>query len=114
LDKAKAYYEKHGPMTIIMARFTPFIRTFAPIVAGAAQMKYATFLTYNLIGGLIWGAGLPFLGYWLGNAIPGVEKYLMPVVIVIIVASLAPGVWHYFKEKGHSKDARILKETLGK
>ncbi len=112
LDKAHRFYERHGPKTIIFARFMPFIRTFAPIVAGAANMHYATFITYNLVGGAIWGLGMPLLGYFLGNLIPDVEKYLMPIVILIILVSVAPGIYHYIKSKSHLRDKLMLKKTL--
>lgn len=113
LLKAQKFYEKHGPKTILLARFTPIIRTFAPIVAGAANMHYSTFVKYNLLGGLIWGIGMPLLGYILGKSIPAetIDKFLFPVIIVIIVVSLLPGVIHYIKEKGYLKDLKILKKS---
>jgi membrane-associated protein len=112
LLKAQKFYEQHGPATIIIARFMPVIRTFAPIVAGAANMHYSTFMTYNTVGGLIWGAGLPLLGYWLGNLIPDVDKYLLPIVGAIVVLSVAPGVWHYVHEKYYKKDKQILESVV--
>lgn len=111
LDKAQAFYAKHGPITILAARFMPIIRTFAPIVAGAANMDYKTFFVYNLFGGLLWGAGLPIAGYILGNLIPGVDKYLLPIIILIIFLSVLPGVIHYLKEKYYKKDLKILEEV---
>lgn len=110
LEKAHAFYEKHGPATIILARFMPFIRTFAPIVAGAAGMHYRTFVVYNLVGGLLWGAGLPLLGYLLGRIIPPevMDKYLLVVVGAIVFLSVLPGVVHYVREKGYLKDKKIL------
>lgn len=111
LNKAHQFYEKHGAKTIVLARFMPFIRTFAPIVAGAADMHYATFFTYNLIGGAIWGLGMPILGYFLGQVVPDIEKYLLPVIAVIVLASVAPGVYHYIKSKTYKKDEEILKKT---
>ncbi len=99
LVKAHAFYEKHGPITILLARFMPFIRTFAPIVAGAADMHYSTFFSYNLIGGAIWGAGIPLLGYLLGRIIPVelMDKYLLVIVGLIVFLSLLPGIIHYLK-----------------
>ena len=108
LDKARAFYQKHGPQTIILARFMPFIRTFAPIVAGAANMDYKTFVTYNLVGGAFWALGIPILGYLLGSLIPDVDKYLLPIVVIIILLSIAPGVYHYLKQKVYLKDRQIL------
>ena len=67
IDESHAFFEKHGPITIILARFVPIVRTFAPVVAGASKMKYSLFLTYNIVGGILWGAGVTMLGYFLGQ-----------------------------------------------
>lgn len=103
LKTAEEFYKKHGGKTIILARFMPVVRTFAPIVAGIGSMKYATFITYNLAGGILWAVGLTFAGYYLGSAIPNVDKYLLPIVGTIIFASIAPGVYHALKTKEHRK-----------
>jgi len=100
--KAEQFYEKHGKKTIILARFMPIVRTFAPIVAGIGNMNYKTFLSYNVIGGLIWTELMIWLGYGLGSLIPNPDKYVIPVVIVIIVVSIIPGLreaWKVAKEK---------------
>lgn len=94
LEKAKAFYEKHGKKTIIIARFMPVVRTFAPIVAGIGDMHYRTFVTYNILGGLLWAVGLPIAGYFLGKLIPDVDKYLIPIVVFIVFISVAPSVKH--------------------
>lgn len=91
LVRAKNFYDKHGGKTIILARFIPVIRTFAPVVAGMADMKYTTFLFYNLAGGVIWAIGMPVLGFYLGSAIPDVDHYLIPIVLLIIFISILPG-----------------------
>lgn len=101
LEKAHAFYEKHGGKTIILARFMPMIRTFAPIVAGAANMTYSKFLSFNVIGGLLWGAGLTLAGYWLGSAIPNVDRYLLPIIALIVVASVTPPAYGILKEKSN-------------
>lgn len=98
LRRAEAFYQKHGRKTIILARFIPVVRTFAPIVAGMGRMEYRTFLTFNVVGGAIWGIGLPLAGYQLGSMIPDVDRYLLPLVALIILASVAPPAWHVFKE----------------
>ncbi len=90
VKRAEAFYEKFGPRAIILARFVPVVRTFVPIIAGVAGMKYRTFLSYNIIGGLLWGVGVVLLGYFLGSAFPQTEKYLTPIIIVIILVSLVP------------------------
>lgn len=95
---AKAFYEKHGGKTIMLARFMPFIRTFAPIVAGAAEMRYSRFLTFNILGGLLWAVGVTLAGYFLGTRI---EKYFLPVVLLVILISALPAMIHAWKEYRH-------------
>lgn len=89
LDKAQRYFDEHGPRTIVLARFVPIVRTFAPIVAGAGSMRYRTFVTYNVVGGFVWGVGVTSLGFALGEAID-IDKYLLPVIAVIVACSLVP------------------------
>ena len=98
LQKAEMFYEKHGKKTIILARFVPFVRTFAPIVAGIGSMKYSTFLSYNIIGGFLWGIGITVAGYFLGKIIPNVDKYLLPIILLIIVFSVLPNAVHILKD----------------
>ena len=107
LQSAEDFYEKHGGKTIIIARFMPVVRTFAPIVAGIGTMEYRKFLTYNIIGGLLWGVGVTLAGYLLGSVIPDVDKYLLPIIILIVVVSVAPSVWHVLKDK-ETRDGLIL------
>jgi membrane-associated protein len=90
VDRARAYFAKNGPRTIILARFIPVIRTFAPVVAGVAQMDYRKFVTYNVVGGVVWGSGVTFLGYLLGESIPDIDKWLLPIVGVIVMISFIP------------------------
>lgn len=99
LTRAQAFYDYHGKKTIVLARFMPVIRTFAPIVAGIGQMHYPTFLTYNIIGGIAWVLGLMALGFFLGNLIPDIDRYLLPVVFLVIVLSLLPPLWHLYQER---------------
>lgn len=99
VERARSFYEKYGKKTIIFARFIPIVRTFAPIVAGIAGMEYKTFLKYNIIGGFIWTWGMLGLGYALGNIIPNAEKYLSPIILIIIVTSLIPAIVEFFKHK---------------
>ncbi len=111
LDRARIFYEAHGGKAIVLARFMPVIRTFAPILAGVGAMKYPVFLFYNTIGGALWAIGLPLAGYFLGNTIPGVDKYILPIVILIIIASIAPPVVHILKNEEHRKE---IKKYLNK
>lgn len=99
LLRAEKFYEKHGGKTIVLARFTPIVRTFAPIVAGAAHMNYRTFFIYNLVGGFLWAVGLTALGYIAGKSIPNVDKYILPILFVIIFVSLLPTFYHLLKER---------------
>lgn len=99
LLKTEKFYEKHGGKTIILARFIPVIRAFAPVVAGVGSMKYSTFLFYNLLGGLLWAVGITLSGYYLGSLIPDVDKYLLPIIGLIILLSILPGILHIIKDK---------------
>lgn len=89
LDESHAFFDKHGPATIFLARFVPIVRTFAPLVAGAAKMKYSVFLTYNVIGGIVWGAGVTLLGYFLGQ-ITFIQKNVDVIFILIVFVSVIP------------------------
>lgn len=97
LSDAQHFYEKHGKKTIILARFIPIVRTFAPIVAGIGNMKYKTFFMYNVIGGFVWSVGLTVLGYILGATVPGIDKYLLPIIIFIVFISFLPGIYQVSK-----------------
>ena len=112
LARAQNYYNKYGGKTIVLARFMPVIRTFAPILAGVGKMEYREFLFYNFIGGLVWGLGMPLLGYFLGSTIPNIDRYLIPIVIFIIFASMVPPVWHFMKEKHHRDEVKALINKL--
>jgi len=103
LIKAEEFYEKHGKKTIVLARFMPIVRTFAPIVAGVSHMNYRVFVAYNLIGGLIWTFGLTILGYFLGKVIPDVDKYLLPIIVAIVVVSFLPSLSHLYSESKTKK-----------
>jgi membrane-associated protein len=97
--ETQAFYEKHGRKTIILARFMPIIRTFAPIVAGVANMKYQTFISYNVIGGFFWSVGVTLAGYFLGKSIPNADAYLTPIILLIVLTSFIPAIVHMFRRK---------------
>lgn len=97
LLRAENFYEKHGAKTIVLARFVPVVRTFAPIVAGIGKMTYRTFLTYNVIGGALWALGLTWLGYWIGDLVPNVDRFILPVIAIIILLSILPGIIELLK-----------------
>lgn len=90
VERAHAYFEKGGPRTVVVARFLPVIRTFTPLVAGVARMEYRRFVVFNVIGGSVWGAGMPVLGYTLGRTIPDLGAWLLPVVLVVGAFSFVP------------------------
>jgi membrane-associated protein len=92
LLRTKDFYERHGGKTIVIARFLPFVRTFAPVVAGVGRMSYRRFLSYNVFGGIGWVAGMTLLGFSLGKVYPPITKQIDKVIIVIIFVSLIPGV----------------------
>lgn len=94
LTRAQRFYDKHGGKTIILARFVPVVRAFAPVVAGAGKMNYKRFITFNLVGGVLWAIGITSAGYYLGSLIPDVDKYLLPIVGLIIFTSILPGLHH--------------------
>jgi len=101
--RAQHFYEKHGAKAIIMARFIPIVRTFAPIVAGIARMHYRTFLVCNIIGALLWATGVTTLGYVLGDQFPAIEGYITPIIFGIIFVSVLPILWESLKQYRASK-----------
>lgn len=94
LNRAQNFYDKHGGKTIILARFIPVIRAFAPVVAGIGIMRYKKFVIFNLVGGVLWAIAIPLAGFYLGSLIPNVDKYLLPIVGLIVIASILPAVHH--------------------
>jgi len=99
LYDAEIFYEKHGKSTIIIARFVPIIRTFAPIVAGIGSMSYPTFISYNIFGGIFWVSGMLLLGYFLGGLIPNPDTYIIPIAFVIVLLSFIPIIFKMLKQR---------------
>ena len=99
-EQAQAFFEKHGGKAVVLAQFTPIIRTFVPVISGVGAMRFPKFLAYNVVGALIWAAGVTLAGYWLGNTVPNVDKYLFPILIVIIGLSILPSALHVYRENG--------------
>lgn len=100
INKAHKFFEKHGKFTILLSRFVPFVRTFAPIVAGVAKMNYRHFVISTFVGALLWAFFMPLLGYFLGQIIPGIGEHLSLVVVGILLISLIPVLWGVIKERG--------------
>jgi membrane-associated protein len=114
LLKAQAFYEEHGAKTIVLARFIPIVRTFAPIVAGVGSMHYPTFIRYNLIGAALWAIGVTLAGYSLGSLIPDVDKYLLPIILLIIVLSVLPAIIHILKDPEAVASIKSSLSKIGK
>jgi membrane-associated protein len=103
LIRAQEFYEKHGGKTIIIARFMPIIRTFAPVVAGMGTMNYSRFLMFNVFGGFFWIWSMLFTGYFLGRYVPGVEKHIEKIIILVVFLSILPGIISWLKERKAAK-----------
>jgi len=99
VDRTAHFYKKYGVKTIILARFVPIVRTFAPIMAGVGSMEYKTFLTYNIIGGILWAGGILTLSYYLGTKFDGLEHYLGYFIIAILFLSIIPIIIDFVRKK---------------
>lgn len=103
IEIAQKFYEKHGGKTVIIARFVPFVRTFAPVVAGIGKMEYKKFLIYNMVGGFIWAVGITYAGYYLGALFTklgiDIDHVLLPIIALILLVSLLPPIIHILKDK---------------
>ena len=112
LRRTQAFYDRYGGVTIIIGRFVPIIRTFAPFLAGVAGMSYRRFLSYNVIGGCLWIGLLVYAGFLFGN-IPWVKDNLSLIVVAIVVVSLIPAVTTFVRERRATRDARLADSRLG-
>jgi membrane-associated protein len=104
--RTRQFYERYGPKTIVIARFVPIIRTFAPVLAGVGEMNYRRFLTYNVLGGIGWVASMSGAGYLLGHAVPNISKHMHILVIVIIVLSCIPIAVEVYRERRRKASTR--------
>jgi len=105
LVRTREFYERHGGKTIVLARFIPIIRTFAPVVAGVGRMEYRRFLAYNVFGGIGWAAGLTWAGYLLGQTIPDIGRYIHIVIVVVVVLSVIPIGIEWWRHRARRDDA---------
>jgi membrane-associated protein len=99
LYRAHEFYEKHGGKTLVIARFMPIVRTFVPVVAGMAGMRFRDYTAYNVLGAVLWIWSMLFIGYFLGRYIPGVENHITKVILVVIFLSLLPGLISWQRER---------------
>jgi membrane-associated protein len=111
LRRATEFYERRGGSTILLARFMPIVRTLAPIVAGATGMAYRRFLAFNLAGAFLWGVGVTTAGYTLGKAIPSIDRYLLPIIAVVIAVSLIPAIVEVVRARRRKREAMELGEA---
>jgi len=101
--RAQQFYEKYGSKTIVIARFVPIVRTFAPVVAGVGQMRYRRFVTYNVAGGILWVFSMVLLGYFLASAVPNIDKNIHKVIVVVVFLSILPAIIEFIRERRRSK-----------
>jgi membrane-associated protein len=112
VHRANEFFERHGKKTIVIARFVPIVRTFAPILAGVGNMRYRSFVMYNIIGALLWAVGVTTAGYVLGDTIPDIDKYLLPIIGVIILLSVLPPAIEILRHRRRAKaEAAVDPET---
>ncbi len=96
LKKSQDFFEKHGAKALVLARFVPIVRTFAPTLAGVGKMRYAKFLFFSIIGAALWAIGITLLGYYLGQVVPNIELYIIPGIIAIVLISVSPYLYKVF------------------
>ena len=99
IERSRKFYVVYGPRAVVLARFIPVVRTFIPILAGVGSMPYRRFLSYNVLGAFMWGAGIVSLGYFLGTLIPGIEGYILPISLGIILLSFLPILFNLLSGK---------------
>ena len=108
VHRANEFFERHGKKTIVIARFVPIVRTFAPILAGVGNMRYRSFVMYNIIGALLWAVGVTTAGYVLGDTIPDIDKYLLPIIGVIILLSVLPPAIEILRHRRRAKADAVI------
>ena len=105
IEKSEKFYKKYGAKTLLISHFIPIVRTFQPVMAGVGKMPYRKFLFFSVIGDLIWAISVPLLGYYVGSQIPGIDKYIQLVLVVVILLSAGPALYHIIKMKLQTKRA---------
>jgi len=104
LEQAKIFYEEYGGRALIIGRLMPVVRTFVPIVAGMVELSYPRYVMLNVVGALMWAGGVTLLGYFLGRSVPNAEHYILPLVLLIMLASISPILWRYFRKRACNAD----------
>ena len=112
IEKTEIFFKKHGNKTITLARFVPIVRTFAPIMAGVGKMEYKVFLFWNILGGLFWSGIMIFAGYFLGNSVKNIDKFVLPIVIFIIIISLIPILIQLIRKNKKTDKNSIYKKDI--
>ena len=107
VESAEKFFAKHGSKSIVLARFVPIVRTFTPIVAGVSNMHYRTFVKFNIIGGILWGAGITLLGYTLGRAFPAIGENIEIAVVVIVFVSILPVIIEFIRHRRSAKGDHV-------
>jgi membrane-associated protein len=97
--KAEKFYEKHGAKTLLIAHFVPIVRSFAPLVAGVAKMNRLQFIIFDAVGATAWAFTVTLLGYWFGSKIPNLDSYIFPVILIVMIISFAPMLWHIVRDR---------------
>jgi len=113
VERAHAYFEKNGPKTVILARFLPVIRTFTPVVAGVGEMDYRRFVTFNVVGGILWACGVTVAGYLLGSTVPDIDRWLLPIILLIGAVSFVPVILELVKLRRETKADGVVVAEQG-
>lgn len=108
IDRAEAFYEKHGSKTMLVAHFIPVVRAFVPVTAGAARMPYGQYAIFDAIGDIAWTLAMTLLGYFVGSRIPGIANLIDPILIIVVIVFLAPTIWHV------ARDPKIRKAIIAR
>ncbi len=114
LETTKDFFERHGSKAIILARFVPVVRAFMPLLAGVGKMRYRKFVIFDALGAVFWAVGITLLGYFLGNTVPNIDKYILPILAVIILLSISPTIVHLAKNKGFRSGMKEKAKNLFK
>lgn len=112
IERSEKFYEKHGAKTMLISHFVPIVRSFAPLVAGVGRMPRLKFFLFGAVGDIFWATSITLLGYWFGSRIPNIDKYILPVVGLAVLASFGPMLWHLFGDK--TARARLFATLKGK